>query len=79
MNPATRQLTILKILSRLLSHELHAQGSAKTIQLSRDEVLEIQTTLDLYIEEAVRKAGSGPGTMTSEPQLVTARGVEIRN
>ncbi len=79
MNPTIRQLTTLKILSRLLGHELHAQGNAKTIQLSREEVLEIQTTLDIYIEDSVRRAGTSMGSPTSEPQLVTARNIEVRN
>ena len=81
MNPIIRQLTTLKILARLLGHELHAQGNSKTVQLSREEVLEIQTTLEIYIEETTRKAGTGlGGTPTSEPQLVTARGgLDVRN
>ncbi len=49
-----RQLANLKLVSRLLGHELHTQSSAKAINLSRDAVLEIQTTLDLFIEEASR-------------------------
>jgi hypothetical protein len=79
MNPNIRHLTTLKILSRLLGHELHAQGNSKMVQLSREELLEIQTTLDIYIEEAVRRAGTGMGPATSEPQLVTARNIEVRN
>jgi hypothetical protein len=79
MNPNIRHLTTLKILSRLLGHELHAQGNTKTVQLSRDEVQEIQTTIDLFIEDAVRRAGTGIGTGVSEPQLVTARNIEVRN
>jgi hypothetical protein len=49
-----RQLSNLKLISRLLGHELHSQSSAKAISLSREAVLEIQTTLDLFIEEASR-------------------------
>ena len=82
MNPIIRQLTTLKILARLLGHELHAQGNSKTVQLSREEVLEIQTTLELYIEETSRKAGAGGlgGAPLSEPQLVSARGgMDVRN
>ena len=79
MNPIIRHLTTLKILSRLLGHELHAQGNSKMVQLSREELLEIQTTLDIYIEESVRRAGTGMGQSTSEPQMVTARNVEVRN
>lgn len=52
-----RQLANLKLISRLLGHELHAQGGSKAITLSRDEVVEIQTTLDLFIEEATRRGG----------------------
>jgi hypothetical protein len=73
-NPTVRQLANLKVVSRLLGHELHAQGAVKTIQLSRDEVVEIQTVLDLFIEETTRRLGTGaaqPGS--GEPQLVPAR------
>jgi len=80
LNPIVRQLASLKILSRLLGHELHAQGGAKTIQLSRDEVMEVQTTVDLFIEDIVRRHGvAGGGPVVSEPQLVTARSLDARN
>lgn len=75
-NPVVRQLASLKILSRLLGHELHAQGGSKTIQLSREEVTEIQVTVDLFIEEITRRQGLSTGggtTAASEPQLVTSR------
>lgn len=49
-----RHLSNLKLVSRLLGHELHSQASAKAISLSREAVNEIQTTLDLFIEEASR-------------------------
>ena len=78
-NPIIRQLASLKILSRLLNHEVHAQGASKTIQLSREEVMEIQTTLDLFIEDLVRRQGAGGGPSVSEPQLVSARGLDTRN
>jgi hypothetical protein len=68
-----RQLASLKILSRLLAHELHAQQSSKQVSLSRDEVLEIQTCLDLYIEEVSRRQGQAGGVAPSEPTLVAAR------
>jgi hypothetical protein len=68
-----RQLAMLKIVSRLLSHELHAQATSKSITLSRDEVLELQTCIDLFIEESARR-GTGPGTLgVPEPPLVGAR------
>ncbi len=72
--PLQRHLANLKIVSRLLGHELHSQGSAKTLSLTREEVLEIQTTIDLFIEEATRTVG-GPGTTTAviDTQLVPAR------
>ncbi len=56
-----RHLSSLKVISRLLGHELHTQTGGKSIALSREEVIEIQTSLDLYIEEATR-AGGGPST-----------------
>lgn len=74
-----RHLAHLKVVSRLLGHELHAQGSSKTITFSRDQVIEIQTTIDLYIEEAARcmgsssHGGSGSFQTTGEANLVPTR------
>ena len=70
-----RQLAHLKILSRLLGHELHAQTSPR-ITLSRDEVEEIQASLDMYIEEVLRQRGySGSKGIAGEleVQAVPAR------
>lgn len=73
-NPTVRQLASLKIVSRLLGHELHAQATSKTLQLSRDEVIEIQTTLDLFIEEiSKRHGGAVTQPANAEPTLVPAR------
>ena len=55
-----RQLSNLKLVSRLLGHELHSQSNAKTITLSRESVHEIQTTLDLFIEEVSRAGSMAP-------------------
>ena len=68
-----RQLANLKLVSRLLAHELHAQASSKTVSLSKEEVLEIQTSIDLFIEEVGRKQGLGAGMQPSEPALVASR------
>jgi len=70
-----RHLSNLKLISRLLGHELHTQSSAKSITLSRDEVLEIQTTLDLFIEEATRRQSGVAGAPAGggETRLVHAR------
>lgn len=68
-----RQLASLKLVSRLLGHELHATTGSR-ITLSRDELAEIQATIDLFIEEASRRGGTLTGAVTAETQLVTARG-----
>ena len=73
-----RHIAPLKLVSRLLSHEMHAQGGAKSISLSREEVGEIQTAIDLFIEEASRRAGgplsSSQGAVSvPETHLVPAR------
>jgi hypothetical protein len=60
-----RQLAPLKIVSRLLGHELHVQQSPR-LTLSREEVLEIQTTIDLHIE-MVLKAKGGAGQAATLP------------
>ncbi len=76
-HPAIRQLASLKVLSRLLGHELHAQASSKAITLSREEVVEIQTTVDLFIEELSRRMAQAPVSTTPvaavETPLVGAR------
>jgi hypothetical protein len=77
-NQVVRQLASLKVLSRLLGHELHSQSSTKTITLSREALIEIQTTVDLFIEEITRRQAiaGGPSTtpvQSSEPQLSGAR------
>lgn len=72
----SRQLANLKIVSRLLAHELHAQATTKTITLSRDEVVELQTCVDLYIEEATRRmhpSAASAARSDNEPTLVSAR------
>jgi ribosome-binding factor A len=52
-NRLERTLAHLKIVSRLLGHELHAQNAPR-LTFSRDEVAEIQTSIDLFIEDAMR-------------------------
>ncbi len=61
-----RQLANLKIVTRLLAHELHSQSTSKAITLTRDEVQEIQTCLELFIEELSRRSGSSAGSMTTD-------------
>ena len=64
-NSLTRHLTTLKLVSRLLGHEMHVQTNAKAVSLTREQVLEIQSSIDLFIEEAGRRVGSGGGGMGS--------------
>ena len=69
-----RQLSTLKVVSRLLSHELHVQSSSKTVTLSRDEVFELQTCIDLFIEDAARRLSpSGQNVVATDPPLVGSR------
>jgi len=75
-----RHLAQLKLVSRLLGHELHSQGGSKAIALSRDHVLEIQTALDLFIEEASKRitgrsgGGYGPTSTSSTGSTPGASG-----
>jgi hypothetical protein len=62
-----RQLSHLKIISRLLGHELHVQTNNR-ITLSRDEVIEIQTSIDLFIEE-IGKSRTGHGMVQGIAEL----------
>jgi hypothetical protein len=64
-----RSLASVKIVSRLLSHELHAQAASKMVTLSRDEVVEIQTVIDVFIEEVTRRQNVST-TSATEPALV---------
>lgn len=71
-----RQLANLKLISRLLGHELHTQSGSKAIALSRDEVQEIQTTIDLFIEEVSRWQGGASslgGLGAPETRMVGTR------
>ena len=77
-HPAIRQLASLKILSRLLGHELHAQASTKAVSLSREEVIEIQTTVDLFIEELTRRMASAP-VASANVNVVEPSPVGVRN
>ncbi len=65
-----RSLASVKIVSRLLSHELHAQAASKMVTLSRDEVIEIQTVIDVFIEEVTRRQNVST-TTAAEPTLVS--------
>ena len=68
-----RSLASVKLVSRLLSHELHAQNNTKTLTLSRDEVVEIQTVIDVFIEEISKRQNVPSNTVTAEPTLAVAR------
>jgi hypothetical protein len=59
-----RHLSPLKLVSRLLGHEMHVQGNAKAVAFTREQVLEIQSSIDLFIEEASRRVG-GAGVGSS--------------
>ena len=78
-NSLTRHLSTLKLVSRLLGHELHSQGGAKSITLSRDEVVEMQTSLDIYIEEVSRGGRSGGTGMAAMAAAVDTELVPARN
>jgi hypothetical protein len=65
-----RTLAHLKIVSRLLGHELHAQNAPR-LTLSRDEVLEIQTSIDLFIEDAMKSARGTGASPTREVEMPT--------
>jgi hypothetical protein len=69
-----RQLASLKVVSRLMSHELHAQSSSKTVTLSRDEVYELQTCIDLFIEDCTRRLSpSSQNLASADAPLVGSR------
>jgi hypothetical protein len=68
-----RQIATLKIVSRLLAHELHAQQNSKMVTLSRDEIVELHTCIDLYIEEATRQRSNSPAQTADAAVVVGSR------
>ena len=69
-NRLERSIAPLKLISRLLAHELHAQNAPR-LTFSRDEVLEIQTSIDLFIEEVLRSVRGASGGPTREVEIPT--------
>lgn len=69
-NRLERTLSHLKIISRLLGHELHAQNAPR-LTFSREEIFEIQTSIDLFIEEAQKGSRGTLGAPTREVELPT--------
>jgi len=69
-NRLERTLSHLKIISRLLGHELHAQNAPR-LTFSREEIIEVQTSIDLFIEEAQKTARGTLGGPTREVELPT--------
>jgi len=69
-NRLERTLSHLKIISRLLGHELHAQNAPR-LTFSREEINEIQTSIDLFIEDVQKTARGTAGTATREVELPT--------
>jgi hypothetical protein len=65
-----RHIANLKILSRLLSHELRSQSGPR-LNLSREEVGEMQTCIDLFIEENLRRRGGSASASRSEVDVQT--------
>ena len=64
-----RHLAQLKLISRLIGHELHAQTGPR-VTLSRDEVFEIQTGIDLFIEQFAKKQrGVAASSVHSELEI----------
>ncbi|MEQ1894179.1 MAG: hypothetical protein ABL998_16680 [Planctomycetota bacterium] len=74
-NRLERTLSHLKIISRLLGHELHAQNAPR-LTFSREEVQEIQTSIDLFIEDALKHSRGTSTGSTRDVELPTA--VEAR-
>ena len=70
--PLQRHLSPLKLVSRLLGHEMHVQGNVKAVSFTREQVLEIQSSIDLLIEEAARRVGGAAG-MTGGVDLIRRR------
>ena len=72
-NRLERTLSHLKVISRLLGHELHAQNAPR-LSFSREEILEIQTSIDLFIEDALR---TSRGSSAGATRDVSAREIEV--
>jgi len=69
-NRLERTLAHLKIVSRLLGHELHAQNAPR-LTFSREEIGEIQASIDLFIEDAMRSLRGTTVGPTREVEIPT--------
>ena len=67
-----RRMSQLKILSRLLEHELDAAKGAKDITLERGLVEETLDSLELFIED-VEAAGGANGRTRVVPEKTVSR------
>ena len=72
-----RQLAPLKIISRLLGHELRATQATR-LTLTREEVLEIQTSLDMFIEIMSKNRSSHAPAGTRDAHEVEVQPVSSR-
>ena len=72
-----RQLAPLKIISRLLGHELRATQATR-LTMTREEVEEIQTSLDMYIETMTRSRGPQTPAGTRDAREVEVQPVANR-
>ena len=73
-----RQLAPLKIISRLLGHELRA-SQATRLTLTREVLLEIQTSLNMYVENISRaRSSSSSPSAPREAGVVEVQPVSSR-
>ncbi len=66
-----RRLSQLKVLARLLAHEIEVAGSERNISLDKDLAQSILTTLELFIEDAEGAKKGAPLTKEPEKPQVT--------
>ena len=72
-----RQLAPLKIISRLLGHELRTSQGAR-LTMTRDSLMEIQTSLDMYIESMLRTRSGQVASSTRSVNEVEVQPVSSR-
>ena len=68
-----RHLSQLKVLTRLLDHELEAAKGANEITLDRDLVENALDTLEIFTDDCDAVSGGGRGRQKTEQKPVVAR------
>ncbi len=68
-----RHLSQLKVLSRMLEHELEAAKGGAEVTIDRDVVESALDTLEIFVDDCETLTGGGRRAKSGEPKPVVAR------